>query len=502
MMLGHCNDFKVATSSLASTDWSGQDMPFSNTILSSHTVLEGNDNKHIIQSNAANPYTKTNKNSELQIHKEAPVNRTNTDPSHQLLDYNVETDFAHNITSSRADRNSKRLILDNYLSAELQTGTVISKDALLNLVAGSPKRVLHSEDILKLFNEEDRGIINSTANDDEEDTKQKNITSSNDYPAINDPLSFQQNTVLTNFYGDKPEHYKPNEHLQKVIITKTENENISTNAEIYNEKIILNKDIPEDNTSSNEEPVEITSFSTSDCEAISKEPETINIQKCINISRIIHLKQTVMSTTQTLSVTNAQEIDNHSSVENVKDTTDVGKYKNLPEKEVYVDTDLSFSPNIAADHVQPFHEIITNRKRYEIRSKRSPTVYPSVTSRDSSSSKFPNDKSYLNKGIVMSSNNLMTENARPQEVSRGVLKPPVLQQPDVGRPQTDPDFDILKTKYARAERLSRAFKWLIHFVNIVGQVDSYITERTRSIIRNIARLYDGDDHRGRSRSCD
>jgi hypothetical protein len=468
-----------------------QDMLFSN-IITGHTILEGNEKKHIILSNIVHQNTTINNSSKLQVNKEAIVNRTNTDQSHRVLDYDVEIDFTHGKSSSRADRNSKRLILDNYLSAELQTDIVISKDALLNHVAGSPKFDVQSENILKVLNEDRRNITNSTANDEEENTQQKNITSATDgYSIANNPLSFEQNTVLTNFYEDRPEHYKQNEVSENVIIIATENKNIRMNVEKYDEEITLNKDISEDNTqhaSSGGDPVEVTSFPTSDCGDISEESDTINTKKCTKISKIIRLKQTAASTVQKLAVTNSQETDNQSPVENGKD---------VPEKVVYVDTNLSSDSNIVDDHVQPSHEIVTDSKGWKSRSKRSPTIYPRVAFSDSRSS-----KSYLDKGTEMRSNNLMLKNTQSQQVSQGVLKPPVFQQPGAGRPQGDPDLDLLKTKFARVERLSKAFKWLIQFVNIVGQVDSYLTDRTRTIIRSVARLYDGDDNRERSRSCD
>jgi hypothetical protein len=248
--------------------------------------------------------------------------------------------------------------------------------------------------------------------------------------------------------------------------------------------------------------VEVTLFPTSDCGDISEEPEAINTKNCMNISKINQLKQIATSTTKKLPAMNTQEMDNQSTAENEKNVTDAQKYENLPEKDVYVDTDQSSDPNTAEDHAQPLHNIFINSKSDENRSKRSLSLYPRVPSSDSSSSKFPNDNSYLNKGIQMRSNKLMVKNTRPQKVSQGMLKPPVLQQPEVGQPQADPELDLLKTQFARAERLSKAFKWLIQFVNIVGQVDSYLTDRARSVIRTVVRLYNGDDDKRRYRSCD
>jgi hypothetical protein len=194
-------------------------------------------------------------------------------------------------------------------------------------------------------------------------------------------------------------------------------------------------------------------------------------------------------------------MDNQSSVENDKSVKHTEKYENLLKKDVYVDTDQSSDPNIAEGHAEPLLDNFTNSKSNESRSKRSSSVYPRVPSSDSSSSKFPNN-SYLDKGIKMRSNKLMMKNTLPQKVLQGTLKPTVLQQPGVGQPQADPELDLLKTQFERAERLSKAFKWLIQFVNIVGQVDSYFTDRARSVIRTVVRLYGGDDDKGRYRSCD
>ncbi|PNF18918.1 hypothetical protein B7P43_G01378 [Cryptotermes secundus] len=506
MMLGHCNDLEVTTLSLTSTDQSKQDMLFSN-IIPDHNILEGNENKHIPQSNVVYQNTTINNSSKLQINREAPVNRTDMNPSHQFLDYNMESDFTHWKTSSRADRNSKRLILDNYLSAELQTDTVISNDVLLNHMAGSPKHNVKGEHIFKSFNEEHRNMTKWSSNDGHDDTEQKNISSAmEDYSITNDPLSVQQNIVLTNFYEDKPEHYKQNEYLEDFVITTIKNKNKRMNAEKYDQQIILNKDTSEDNiqhTSSGEDPVEVTLFPTSDCGDISEEPETTDTKKCTKISKINRLKQITTSTTKKLSAMNTQELDDESSVENGKNDKHTEKYENLPQKDVYVDTDQSSDPNIAERHAQLLHDIFTNSKSDKGRLKRSSPVYPKVPSSDSSSSRLPNDNSYLDKGIKMRSNTLMMENIQSQTVSEGTLKPPALQQqPRAGQPQADPELDLLKTQFARAERLSRAFKWLIQFVNIAGQVDSYLTDRARSVIRTVVRLYEGDDDRGRYRSCD
>ncbi|KAJ8933759.1 hypothetical protein NQ314_013792 [Rhamnusium bicolor] len=44
----------------------------------------------------------------------------------------------------------------------------------------------------------------------------------------------------------------------------------------------------------------------------------------------------------------------------------------------------------------------------------------------------------------------------------------------------------------KAEQINKNFERMIQLVNILGQVDSFLTERTRSMIRKLAMLADAD----------
>ena len=50
----------------------------------------------------------------------------------------------------------------------------------------------------------------------------------------------------------------------------------------------------------------------------------------------------------------------------------------------------------------------------------------------------------------------------------------------------------------RSERINRGFEKMIQLVSVLGQVDSFITDRTKSIVRKLNAVYDVDD-RERSR---
>lgn len=50
-----------------------------------------------------------------------------------------------------------------------------------------------------------------------------------------------------------------------------------------------------------------------------------------------------------------------------------------------------------------------------------------------------------------------------------------------------------ETSAERAERIQKGIQRLMHFITIVGHVDSYLTKRFRTGIKNIARLYDSKE---------
>lgn len=53
----------------------------------------------------------------------------------------------------------------------------------------------------------------------------------------------------------------------------------------------------------------------------------------------------------------------------------------------------------------------------------------------------------------------------------------------------------------RAQRVNRNFERILQLVNILGQVDSFLSDRTKSILRKLALLAEDDDgYSKRSRS--
>lgn len=51
---------------------------------------------------------------------------------------------------------------------------------------------------------------------------------------------------------------------------------------------------------------------------------------------------------------------------------------------------------------------------------------------------------------------------------------------------------------ARSDRLNRRFEKLIRLVNVLGQVDSFFSDRTRNLVRKLNAIYEVDE-RDRSR---
>lgn len=56
----------------------------------------------------------------------------------------------------------------------------------------------------------------------------------------------------------------------------------------------------------------------------------------------------------------------------------------------------------------------------------------------------------------------------------------------------------------RSERINRGFEKIIEFVNVLGQMDNFVYDRTKNIIRKLNAIYDVDENeryrRSRSKS--
>jgi hypothetical protein len=146
---------------------------------------------------------------------------------------------------------------------------------------------------------------------------------------------------------------------------------------------------------------------------------------------------------------------------------------------------------------------VTNSVSGETRSRRSLSLYPTGFSKtsDSSSRNIQKDNSYLDQASRRESNNLALTNIWPHQVIQNLLKRPAVQQPTVEESEADSAVEFLQEQFQRAERLSKAFEWMIRFVKVVGHVDSYLRDRIKSAVHLVARLYDSDHGQGNSRRC-
>ncbi|XP_037037324.1 uncharacterized protein LOC119075020 [Bradysia coprophila] len=73
-------------------------------------------------------------------------------------------------------------------------------------------------------------------------------------------------------------------------------------------------------------------------------------------------------------------------------------------------------------------------------------------------------------------------------------------RPSPIRPKKIGDLFPHETEAERAERLSKSMQRLMHFVTIVGHVDSYLTKRVRHGLKNVARIFDSAEDTRRRRS--
>jgi len=56
-------------------------------------------------------------------------------------------------------------------------------------------------------------------------------------------------------------------------------------------------------------------------------------------------------------------------------------------------------------------------------------------------------------------------------------------------------FQIKRTisDVERSERINRGFEKIIEFINVLGQMDNFVYDRTRNIIRKLNAIYDMDE---------
>jgi hypothetical protein len=558
---------------------------------SSHTALEVNENKHITLSKSVYQNTTPSTSSELHTNKEENANKTVNNPSHQFLDYKAKNFFTDRQTSSSVDHNSRRLISENYMSAEPLNDTVMSNDALLKYRASLRQNNQQNDNFLNSLRQEPKNMKNLRFNAGDHNTQHKSISSYTDiYFVKNTSISDQQNTLRTSFHEDKTRHLKQQDHWENFANTEMQNKTGRPNTEKYDKKVTLNTELPQDNsqcTLLGKDPMEVafaesykqlsnkendsthntvvtitasgkdfkhvpanhnaqkTTISLSDiwnlrfnnkhtkqletnphnhnyeqiisdqnhskscCKHTSEKPAITNrfyrfIRETNNNSLNNQLQRITTSTTKNVPAMSTEEMDNQSKIVYKQKAKNRVTNENLLENDVDVNTnEISNSPT-AKDKAQPLKRILTNSLSGETRSRRSLSLYPIEFSKnsDSSSRNLLKDSSYLDQGSRKESNNLAITSIWPLQAIQNMLKRPALQQPRVEESEADSGMDFLKKQFQRAERLSKAFEWLIRFVKVAGEVDSYLRDRIRSVVRTVARLYDSDYDRGNYRSCD
>ncbi|XP_024885737.1 uncharacterized protein LOC112463532 [Temnothorax curvispinosus] len=77
--------------------------------------------------------------------------------------------------------------------------------------------------------------------------------------------------------------------------------------------------------------------------------------------------------------------------------------------------------------------------------------------------------------------------SKPENMSTSLLKKDVHVQINKGAISGDADVE-------RSERINRGFEKIIEFVNVLGQMDNFVYDRTKNIIRKLNAIYDMDEN--------
>lgn len=512
-------------------------------------------------------------------------------PLHQFLDYNAQKYFTDRHTSSRADQNSKRRILEDYTSAEPQTDIVMSKDALLKHLVISQQNNQQNYNFLNSLRQEPSNMTNWRFSYADDNTQHKSITSDTDiYFIRNVSTSTQQNTFNSSFHEDKRGHLKKQDHFEEFVVTGTDKKSSRLNTKKYDEKVTLHTEMSQDNsrnTSLGEDSMELVltesykqlsnkenysthntivsntssgkdlkrvpvnhtpqkpttayrdlcniKFSTKHAKQAEKNPHNHNYEQTISdqghptscskhtseksdITNILYhiikkannsalnnqLQQITTRTRKYIPGMSTEEMDFKSNVAYKQNAKNRVTKANLFENDVYINTNDKSNLPTAQDKAQPLKRILTTSLHGKTRTRRSSSLYPIEFSKtsDSSSRSLQKDNSHLDEGSRRESNNLGKTILWPHQVIQNMFKRPALQQPRVEESETDFAMDFLQKQFQRAERLSKAFEWMIRFVKVVGHVDSYLRDRIRGAVHMVARLYDSNYDQRNYRSCD
>lgn len=99
---------------------------------------------------------------------------------------------------------------------------------------------------------------------------------------------------------------------------------------------------------------------------------------------------------------------------------------------------------------------------------------------------------------TLSSSSVKSKNTKRAIGDEGSFTSNIVR-PSPMRPKTIGDLFPKETEAERADRLSKSMQRLMHFVTIVGHVDSYLTKRVRSGLKNVARIFDSVEQTRRRR---
>jgi hypothetical protein len=228
------------------------------------------------------------------------------------------------------------------------------------------------------------------------------------------------------------------------------------------------------------------------------------IKKASNSALNNQLQQITISTRKNMPGMSNEEMDIPSNVAHKQNARNSTSKASLFENDVYINTNDKSNLPTAKDKARPLKRILTTSLSGKTRSRRGLSLYPIEFPKtsDSSSRSLQKDNSYLDEGSRRESNNLAKTIIWPHQVIQNMFKRPALQQPRAEEYETDFAMDFLQKQFQRAERLSKAFEWMIRFVKVAGHVDSYLRDRIRGAVHTVARLYDSNYGQGNYRSCD
>ncbi|XP_069680180.1 probable serine/threonine-protein kinase DDB_G0283337 [Periplaneta americana] len=522
MTLYHCNELSknvdATISSVSSSNQLQRVMSVINNISSDPTFinLEGS-KRRTMQNIAKSEQSQNNTKSNVLYH---------TASLHNVRNDLIRSDSAKKIkVYSRADHNSKRLILNNYLSAELLTDDT----PYTNLNDGDSNRQIYEA---KQNLKQNYFVENSTKNEIENNNVNSTIIHDN----------FNKQTVLTSseptrqekranqYDGNPVVGYVLQDNKQLIFSRNDSNNNYDQNIFTKSSKQIQSKSISFDdklnfinlnNSMSSIQNRKINGYTNQSYSSFSHREEQILEDE--NLNELVHKytpKQFKIDEKRNLisNVANNNSLLNEPKEEAFKPThnysltniTYVRDYpiirynhegQEIPQAEDSVQSgSIEFTNHISNsdDQMSSFQAVPVLNKMNSSQS--------TISSQQSRATHLLNSNSVLDEELQFESSVLSTNNIKPRHVIQENSKISTVQTQEKMEVTTLPG--LLKevgTELERAETLNRAFERLLQFLHIVGQVDSYLTDKIKSVLRRLALFYDdnyGPGNRRRRRHED